>query len=682
MNTFKDVFTDQNTIVVFLKSDLQQEVFDKVREVREAWLNPVGGWEEWKFDQSYFWQNYIQTRSSLPTFEKLCEQKAWCEVGFSPLPFLKGVPLNWNVIGLTEHPLLWIEKAYQHFHQTPGDGVSQFLLEKADYAKLWCLLSSRIDSYSKTVLRLEDVLGFSYAIPVDQELWAIVAEQAERFGYTSDGFVDDFVWKKPTVTDQFNDCSPVSIIIAARNNGPFLSDAIHSAMRQSYLPKEVIYVDDGSTDDSVKIAEQFPIKILKQEWKGVVEARNSGAREAKGKYLLFLDGDDILTNNYVEVRLGCLFDNPTASFCYGPLQDFGIFNEYHDFQEWSPKKLWAGNFCNSTTLLVVDHFWEVGGWREGIGTDWDWDLFLRMAKFGYHGIRDKKAALLYRRHSNSITCQRHIDGEVDPWSYRKLKYMLRNINCRTQISTVLSDRLIELFPRWLEVVVENVKFFEAKFAQEKPYNKFASPLPPKPNLYVLYTGSAKHRDFVNREVEKVAEHFNAVTIRNQEESASRKDPNEVARFMARSCNTLFNTDCELVWFLEDDVIPPVHAMHALNEAILFAPVPLYAAAGIYRNRHDPKYYIAHNWPNLHDSRTIQNFKAIHEDMLVDCTGTGCTMIFKPFASHPFGSHLQGVPAHDWNWCFGLKRYDWPLTKKVLLLANVECQHYCDRERFV
>src|SRR6185369_12154028 len=92
----------------------------------------------------------------------------------------------------------------------------------------------------------------------------------------------------------------VSIVIANRDCGRFLGDAIESALRQTHPSIEVTVVDDGSTDDSVAIARRYPVQVLEQEHAGTALARNRGASASHGHLLVFLDVNDMLEPTFVE----------------------------------------------------------------------------------------------------------------------------------------------------------------------------------------------------------------------------------------------------------------------------------------------------------------------------------------------------------------------------------------------
>ena len=98
----------------------------------------------------------------------------------------------------------------------------------------------------------------------------------------------------------------VSVIVPAYNVENYIGKGIESVINQSFKNIELIVVDDGSTDKTYSIARQYSskdnrIKVLRQKNKGVSAARNRGIMEASGKYLIFLDSDDWLDENTVEV---------------------------------------------------------------------------------------------------------------------------------------------------------------------------------------------------------------------------------------------------------------------------------------------------------------------------------------------------------------------------------------------
>jgi glycosyltransferase involved in cell wall biosynthesis len=120
----------------------------------------------------------------------------------------------------------------------------------------------------------------------------------------------------------------ISAIIIFLNEEKFLQEAIDSVFAQTYTDWELLLVDDGSTDRSREIAclvaKQYPDKVRYLEHpghqnRGMSASRNLGVRRAHGKYIAYLDGDDIWLPEKLEHQLKILESNPQAAIVHGPL---------------------------------------------------------------------------------------------------------------------------------------------------------------------------------------------------------------------------------------------------------------------------------------------------------------------------------------------------------------------------
>ena len=114
----------------------------------------------------------------------------------------------------------------------------------------------------------------------------------------------------------------ISIIIPVYNQAEHLINCLASVKKQTYDNYEIIVVNDGSTDNIIKVIEKFKkifsfkLTYLEEENRGANVARNRGAKSAKGEYIIFCDADVIMEPNMLELMLKTLKDNPDASFCY------------------------------------------------------------------------------------------------------------------------------------------------------------------------------------------------------------------------------------------------------------------------------------------------------------------------------------------------------------------------------
>lgn len=111
----------------------------------------------------------------------------------------------------------------------------------------------------------------------------------------------------------------VSIIIPAFNAEKYIEQCVLSVVRQTYKNLEIIIVNDGSTDSTASILEVLEstderITVINSKNAGVSVARNTGIESSKGDYLVFIDADDYIADDYVEYMLG-LAEKTDAPFC-------------------------------------------------------------------------------------------------------------------------------------------------------------------------------------------------------------------------------------------------------------------------------------------------------------------------------------------------------------------------------
>lgn len=114
----------------------------------------------------------------------------------------------------------------------------------------------------------------------------------------------------------------VSIIIPLYNAKNYIEECISSLLSQSYKEIEIIIVDDGSTDNSLTIARQYEseiVHVFSQQNKGACAARNYGFEMSKGEYVQFMDADDTIEKNKIELQIERLrqfsFRSDVVAFC-------------------------------------------------------------------------------------------------------------------------------------------------------------------------------------------------------------------------------------------------------------------------------------------------------------------------------------------------------------------------------
>lgn len=181
----------------------------------------------------------------------------------------------------------------------------------------------------------------------------------------------------------------VSIIIPVYNKGDYLEETLRSALQQTWPNKEIIVIDDGSTDNSLEIAFSTPgLKIIYQDRKGASAARNRGIREAKGQYIQFLDADDLLHPEKIEKQLRCTLNSQYDLLCCNwsrftinpsdaiDTKEFG-FIDLEEFQpiEWLVKDMMVPVHAWLTPIELIR---KAGNWNENLSLNDDGDFFTRV----------------------------------------------------------------------------------------------------------------------------------------------------------------------------------------------------------------------------------------------------------------------------------------------------------------
>lgn len=106
----------------------------------------------------------------------------------------------------------------------------------------------------------------------------------------------------------------VSVVITTFNQAPYVGEAVEAVLRQTYPSREILVVDDGSTDETPTILAPYrgAITYIRQPNQGVAEARNTGVRHARGEFVAFLDGDDLWDDEKLEVQVAAADLEPRA----------------------------------------------------------------------------------------------------------------------------------------------------------------------------------------------------------------------------------------------------------------------------------------------------------------------------------------------------------------------------------
>tara|TARA_B100000676_G_scaffold300784_1_gene346956 strand:+ start:1279 stop:2127 length:849 start_codon:yes stop_codon:yes gene_type:complete len=180
----------------------------------------------------------------------------------------------------------------------------------------------------------------------------------------------------------------VSIILPCYNAEAFLNEAVESARAQTYSSKEIIVIDDGSTEPETAAAlAALPddVRVVHQENRGLPSARNRGFEEATGRYVLPLDCDDWIEPTYVTDAVA-LIDGREDAFVFPWIDAFGQFEAKLE-KHWNLAEQLVANqmpYC----MLIPRVLWtRVGGYDETMRLGYeDWEFNIRLGLSGAEGL--------------------------------------------------------------------------------------------------------------------------------------------------------------------------------------------------------------------------------------------------------------------------------------------------------
>ena len=241
----------------------------------------------------------------------------------------------------------------------------------------------------------------------------------------------------------------VTVIIPTFNRGYCLAESIQSVLDQSFTDFELIVVDDGSTDNTPEVMNQFSDihKISMKKNRGVSFARNRGMEQARGEWIAFLDSDDLWERHKLVTQMKWVERHPDCHAVY--TDEIWIRNGVR-VNPMNKHRKYSGDifrYClplcivsPSSVLLRAELLNEVGGFDESMPVCEDYDLWLRIAiRFPFHFIEEK---LIVKRGGHEDQLSRKFWG-MDRWRVQALQKLLHESGMNEDQRSLVVSMLIE-----------------------------------------------------------------------------------------------------------------------------------------------------------------------------------------------------------------------------------------------
>lgn len=244
----------------------------------------------------------------------------------------------------------------------------------------------------------------------------------------------------------------VSIVVPTRNRERLLKQTLESLLGQTYRPIQLVIVDDGSQDNTKAIVremqesnpQRFDIQLLEQEHLGGSVARNAGAKQTSGEFIVFMDDDDVAANDFLEARVRALQHNKSANLAYGPWKRFTSEDSHYRLVDSygtapEPGSRWAALLAGWSLLLqgcVIrrELVSRVGAWNARLQKSQDLDYKARlMADETCVPTHTDRGLVFYRIHEKSIS------GQLDAAKYDSCMEVVDHMEATTLLRPDYED---------------------------------------------------------------------------------------------------------------------------------------------------------------------------------------------------------------------------------------------------
>lgn len=249
----------------------------------------------------------------------------------------------------------------------------------------------------------------------------------------------------------------VSVVIPVYDKEPYLAETIDSVLSQTRLPEEIVVVDDGSTDESARVAASYGprIRLIQQANAGESSARNRGIDESTGDWIALLDGDDVWEPEKLERQLtavGAAADEPICVYTDAYLFDDSGARvgehrkpEYHAEDDWHVQMLCDWSVNTSSVLIRRSGLGELR-FPLHIRHSEDMIFFLELRARGSF-LKIHETLVGYRRNQSNQTAspRHHLDSVSSRWQWYRNNEDRYDESARQQVRRSLARQLLPTY---------------------------------------------------------------------------------------------------------------------------------------------------------------------------------------------------------------------------------------------
>lgn len=223
----------------------------------------------------------------------------------------------------------------------------------------------------------------------------------------------------------------LSVVIPCYDSQEFLAETVDSLRVQDLAETEVIFVDDGSRDDTVALIKQImessppcAMRLIEQPNTGLAGARNTGIAAAHGRYVLPLDADDLIANGMLGRFVDLLDSEPGVDLVYGDREDFGDITGVQRSGRFELSRLKYFNQLPYCAMYRRSLWQKAGGYQTNVNGFDDWNLWIATSAAGAVARHVPGVFFLHRRRRSS-----QLWSLLDKYEAIYSQIVLNNVAC-------------------------------------------------------------------------------------------------------------------------------------------------------------------------------------------------------------------------------------------------------------